>query len=77
MRGNHLEQIPAARWETTEGWAERLDADTIKITVQGRTAAPRSQRVGFTVVILEKLPHDYRRKMDRLVRELDKTGLIV
>jgi hypothetical protein len=76
MRGNHLEEIPADRWETVQGWSERLDADTIKITVRGRTAAPRSQLFGATVVVDERDPYAYKRRLDRLTRYLEQRWVV-
>lgn len=75
-RGNWREQIPEARWETVHGGTERLDADTIKITVGGRTAAPRSALFGATVVVDDRVPHDYQRKMRRLVGYLEGRWIV-
>lgn len=76
MRGNHLEQIPADRWETVTGTAEWISADELKITVEGKTAAPRSQRVGATTIVDHRIPHDYQRKMRRLVRFLEQRWVV-
>jgi hypothetical protein len=76
MRGNHLEEIPADRWETVQGWTERIDADRLKITVVGRTAAPRSQRVGATAVVDERIQYDYRRAMRAIVRFLEQRWVV-
>jgi hypothetical protein len=75
-RGNHLEEIPPDRWETVVGWAERISADELKITVEGRTAAPRSQLFGATVIIDERDPYAYSRRLNRLVRYLEQRWIV-
>lgn len=77
MRGDLRDQdAPRPRWETIQGGSERIGADELKITVEGRTAAPRSQRVGFTLVVDDRIPGDYQRKMRRAVRFLDERDVV-
>lgn len=75
-RGNYLEQIPEARWETIIGYTERIDANLVKVTLEGRTAAPRSKRVGATTIIDDRTPYDYQHKMRRMVRWLEQAWVV-
>lgn len=63
-----------ACWQTVTGWTEREGEHLRKITVEGKSRDGRT-RLGFAVVVDERNPYDYPRKMRALVRALTRAGL--